>query len=92
MRLIHQKSRRLRFERVGKIVQPDSTVGMGAGHHSIIHNKAKDLWYIVYHRRPIGETAANNRATCIEPLLFDEKGFIVPVKLTFTGVKKQTLK
>ena len=79
------------FERVGKILQQDSTVATGAGHHSIMHDTKKDLWYIVYHRRPLGETAANNRATCIEPLFFDEKGLIKPVKLSFEGVHKQTL-
>jgi beta-xylosidase len=79
------------FERVGKILQQDSTVATGAGHHSIMHDAAKDLWYIIYHRRPLGETAANNRATCIEPLFFDEKGLILPVKLSFEGVHKQTL-
>lgn len=80
------------FERVGKILQQDSTIATGAGHHSIIHNKKKDLWYIVYHRRPLGETAANNRATCIEQLFFDDKGFILPVKLSFKGVQGQLLK
>jgi beta-xylosidase len=80
------------FERVGKILQQDSTIATGAGHHSVMHNKAKDLWYIVYHRRPLGETAANNRATCIEQLFFDEKGLILPVKLSFTGVQAQSLK
>ena len=54
------------FERVGKILQQDTAVATGAGHHSIMHNANKDLWYILYHRRPFGETAANNRATCIE--------------------------
>jgi beta-xylosidase len=80
------------FERVGKILQQDSAIATGAGHHSIMHNAKKDLWYIVYHRRPLGETAANNRATCIEQLFFDEKGFIKPVKLSFEGVKEQWLK
>lgn len=80
------------FERVGKILQQDSTVARGAGHHSIMHNTKKDLWYIVYHRRPLGETAANNRATCIEQMYFDDKGFILPVKLSFTGVKEERLK
>ena len=80
------------FERVGKILQQDAAIATGAGHHSIMHNIAKDLWYIIYHRRPLGETAANNRATCIEQLFFDDKGFIVPVKLSFTGVKAQKLK
>ncbi len=80
------------FERVGKILQQDLAIATGAGHHSIMHNTKHDLWYIVYHRRPLGETSANNRATCIEQLYFDDKGFILPVKLSFTGVKKQSLK
>jgi len=79
------------FERVGKILQQDSSIATGAGHHSIMHDNKRDLWYIVYHRRPLGETAANNRATCIEQLFFDEKGLILPVKLSFTGVHKQEL-
>jgi beta-xylosidase len=79
------------FKRVGKILQQDSTIATGAGHHSIMHNAKKDLWYIVYHRRPLGETAANNRTTCIEQMYFDEKGFIKSVELSFTGVNKQKL-
>jgi beta-xylosidase len=79
------------FERVGKILQQDSAIATGAGHHSVMHNAKKDCWYIVYHRRPLGEKAANNRATCIEQLFFDDKGFILPVKLSFTGVPKQKL-
>jgi len=80
------------FERVGKILQQDSTVATGAGHHSVMHDAKRDLWYIVYHRRPLGETAANNRVTCIEQLFFDDKGFILPVKLSFTGVSQQRLR
>jgi beta-xylosidase len=79
------------FKRVGKILQQDSAIATGAGHHSIMHDSKKDLWYIVYHRRPLGETAANNRATCIETLSFDEKDLIRPVKLSFKGVPKQKL-
>jgi beta-xylosidase len=80
------------FERVGKILQQDTNIATGAGHHSIMHNAKRDLWYIVYHRRPLGEKAANHRVTCIEELKFDEKGFILPVKLTFEGVPMQKLK
>jgi beta-xylosidase len=79
------------FERVGKILKQDSTIATGAGHHSVMRHTAKDLWYIVYHRRPLGEKAANNRATCIEELLFDNRGYILPVKLSFKGVRLQTL-
>lgn len=79
------------FERVGKILQQDSLIATGAGHHSVMHDIGKDLWYIVYHRRPLEEKAANNRVTCIEQMFFDEKGFIKPVKLSFEGVPKQKL-
>lgn len=74
------------FERVGKILQQDSTIATGAGHHSLIHVSAKDKWYIVYHRRPLGETDGNHRVTCIDEMFFDEKGFIKPVKMTKEGV------
>ncbi len=80
------------FERVGKILQQDPKIATGAGHHSVMHDGTRNLWYIVYHRRPLDETAANHRVTCIEPLFFDEKGLILPVKLSFEGVKKQKLK
>ena len=79
------------FERVGKILEQDETVATGAGHHSLINNKKTGNWYIVYHRRPLGRTDANHRVTCIEYLQFDSKGFIKPVVLTNTGVKKEKL-
>jgi hypothetical protein len=30
-------------------------VATGAGHHSVIHHPAADAWYMVYHRRPLGQ-------------------------------------
>ncbi len=80
------------FERIGAVLQQDATVATGAGHHSVMKHPTKDQWYIVYHRRPLGEIEANHRVTCIDEMQFDEKGFIKPVKITFEGVKKQTLK
>ncbi len=44
------------FKRVGKILEQDTKIANGAGHHSIIKGPGKDEWYIVYHRRPLGET------------------------------------
>ena len=79
------------FKRTGRILQQDTAVATGAGHHSVMRDATRDKWYIVYHRRPLGETAANHRVTCIEELHFDEKGYILPVKLSFTGVRQQTL-
>ena len=51
-----------------------------------------DLWYIVYHRRPLGETHPNHRVTCIDKMEFDEEGFIKPVKITREGVASQKIK
>ena len=79
------------FERVGTILEQDPDIATGAGHHSIIHHEGKDLWYIVYHRRPKGETDRNFRITCIERMYFNENGRIKPVKITREGVKKQRL-
>ena len=52
----------------------------------MIKGAGEDEWYIVYHRRPLGETAANSRATCIDRMYFDENGYIKPAKMTFEGV------
>ncbi len=80
------------FTRIGKILQQDSTVATGAGHHSVIKVPKTDKWFIVYHRRPLGETNGNRRVTCIDEMHFDEKGFIKPVKITREGVNKEPLK
>ena len=79
------------FKRIGKILKQDSTIATGAGHHSVIHDTKKDLYYIVYHRRPLGETDGNHRVTCIDEMRFDKDGLIVPVQLTKEGVKKNKL-
>jgi beta-xylosidase len=79
------------FKRIGKILKQDPAVATGAGHHSVIHDKKKDLWYIVYHRRPLGEKDGNHRVTCIDMMTFDKDGLINPVKITNEGVKKSKL-
>ncbi|GAA4737169.1 glycoside hydrolase family 43 protein [Flavisolibacter ginsenosidimutans] len=73
------------FQRIGTVLQQDSTVATSAGHHSVVHLPNNE-WLIVYHRRPLGETAANHRVTCIDRMYFDDKGNIKPVKMTFEGV------
>ncbi len=79
------------FKRMGKILQQDPKVATGAGHHSVIQVPGKDLWYVVYHRRPLGETDANHRVTCIDRLYFDAQGGIKPVRITHEGVGRQPL-
>ena len=80
------------FERIGTVLQQDTAVATGAGHHSVISIPGKNDWYIVYHRRPLGETDGNHRVVCIDKMIFDDKGFIQPVKITFDGVSREILK
>jgi beta-xylosidase len=80
------------WKRIGKILEQDPEVATGAGHHSVIRGKGKDEYYIVYHRRPLGDNGRDHRVTCIDKLEFDKDGKIKPVKMTFTGVKPRKLK
>jgi hypothetical protein len=80
------------FNRIGKILQQDPEIATGAGHHSVIQIPDTDEWYIVYHRRPLGEHDGNHRVTCIDQMFFDEEGFIIPVRLTNEGVTSRPLK
>lgn len=80
------------FERVGKILQQDSTVATGAGHHSVLHVDGSPNWYIVYHRRPLGETDRNHRVVSIDRMVFNADGTIAPVKITQAGVAADTLR
>lgn len=75
------------FVRKGKILETDEKVGKGAGHHSVLKLPRSEDYVICYHRRPLEETHANHRVTCIDKLIFEEDGSIRPVKLTFEGVK-----
>jgi beta-xylosidase len=76
------------FERVGRILQQDPAVATGAGHHSVLRAPGSDRWYIVYHRRPLGETDRNHRVVCIDEMHFDDNGMIVPVQITTDGVAR----
>ncbi len=75
------------FERIGKILEQDPEVATGAGHHSVLPVPGSDTWYIVYHRRPLGDTDGNHREVCIDEMRFGEDGEILPVEITFEGVR-----
>jgi beta-xylosidase len=79
------------FTRIGKILQQDPSVATGAGHHSILHAPGSSRWYIVYHRRPLGETDANHRVVSIDELRFGADGRIEPVLITRAGVRADSL-
>lgn len=80
------------FKRIGTILQQDPAIATGAGHHSVIKVPKKDKWFIVYHRRPLTETHANSRETCIDVMEFDENGLIKPVIMTKEGVKRTPIR
>jgi len=80
------------FKRIGKILQQDDAVATGAGHHSVMHVPNSEDYYIVYHRRPLGDDARDHRVTCIDRMTFDANGYINPVKITFEGVEKRIIK
>jgi beta-xylosidase len=79
------------FRRLNTVLEQDPKIGKGAGHHSVIQIPGRDEWYIVYHRRPLDRTGANERVTCIDRMYFDEKGYIKPVKITNEGVQERKL-
>ncbi len=79
------------FKRVAKVLQQDPAVATGAGHHSVMSIPGTDDWYVVYHRRPLTETDANHRVTCIDRMYFDDQGAIQPIKITTEGVERRTL-
>lgn len=75
------------FEYRGKILENHPEIANAAGHHSILQLPGTDDdWIICYHRRPLEETSAHHRVTCIEKLEFLDDGSIAPVTLTHTGV------
>jgi beta-xylosidase len=80
------------FERAGKILQQDAAVATGAGHHSVLRAPVSGKWYIVYHRRPLGETDRNHRVVCIDEMRFDAGGAILPVVITTRGVAADVLR
>lgn len=80
------------FRRVGKILQQDAKVATGAGHHSVIQRPGTDEFFIVYHRRPLGETDRDHRVVCIDRMEFAADGTIKPVTITFEGVPASAAK
>lgn len=70
------------FKRIGVVLKQDPEIATGAGHHSMLNIPGTDEWYIIYHRRPLGDNNGNHRVTCLDRIYFDENGLIKPVKMT----------
>lgn len=75
----------------GVILQQDARIARGAGHHSLVRIPGSDDWYIVYHRRPLGERDGNHREIAIDRLHFRRDGSIAPVVMTAGGVGPRPL-
>lgn len=73
------------------ILSPDPDVAQGTGSNGVIHVPGTDEWYIVYHRRPLGDYDANHRYVCIDRMEFDDGGGIKSVRITKEGVKVNPL-
>jgi len=80
------------FKRVGTILQQDTRIAKGAGHHSVVNVPGTDDWYIAYHRRPLKETSGHHREMAIEHLHFNADGTIKPVVMTNEGVKPRLIR
>ncbi|KAH8891380.1 putative glycosyl hydrolase [Thozetella sp. PMI_491] len=69
------------FNRVAKILQQDSAVARGSGHNGVIRVPGTEIYYIVYHRRPLSETDGNHRVICYDRMYFNDDGTIKNVEM-----------
>ncbi|MEP7186080.1 MAG: glycoside hydrolase family 43 protein [Rhodanobacter sp.] len=79
------------FKRIGNVLKANPKVAKGTGGNTVIHVPNSDTWYIVYHRRPLGDKDPNHRVVSIDRMVFDKRGHIEPVKITFKGVAANPL-
>ena len=80
------------FKRERTVLERDPEIAVGAGHNSVIQVPGTDRYFMVYHRRPLGETDGNARVTCIDEMFFDKDGNILPMKMTNQGVAALPIK
>lgn len=69
------------FDRIAKILQQDEAVATGSGHNAVIQVPDEDIYYMLYHRHPLGSTDGNDRHLAYDRLYFDDDGTIQPVKM-----------
>ncbi|MBL1285430.1 family 43 glycosylhydrolase [Streptomyces sp. NPDC057067] len=69
------------FEKIDRVLAQDPAVARGSGHNSVVNVPGTDVWYIVYHRRPLSETDGNHRALAYDRMYFNEDGTIRPVTM-----------
>ncbi|MEU9058678.1 family 43 glycosylhydrolase [Streptomyces sp. NPDC048430] len=69
------------FKKIDRVLSQDPAVARGSGHNSVLNVPGTDIWYIVYHRRPLSETDGNHRALAYDRIHFNEDGTIRPVTM-----------
>lgn len=80
------------FVRQQTVLEQDTEIAVGAGHHSVIHEPRSDKYYMVYHRRPVEANGRrDSREVCIDEMRFDDRGHILPVVMTVQGVAANPL-
>ncbi|VVS99620.1 Arabinan endo-1,5-alpha-L-arabinosidase [Sphingomonas sp. EC-HK361] len=79
------------FTPKGVILAQDFHIARGAGHHSVVNVPGTDDWYIVYHRRPLGDDKGDHRQLAIDRMTFIADGSIAPVTMTKAGIAPRPL-
>ncbi|MEV4313221.1 glycoside hydrolase family 43 protein [Actinocrispum sp. NPDC049592] len=69
------------FTKLGKVLSQDSAVAVGSGHNSVLNIPGTDTWYILYHRRPLSRSGANDRQLSYDRMYFNADGTIQPVTM-----------
>ncbi|KAI7775280.1 hypothetical protein LA080_007080 [Diaporthe eres] len=69
------------FSPRGVILKQDPAIAVATGHNSVLNIPGTDIWYIVYHRRPLHESNGDNRVVALDRIYFDTEGGIEPVEL-----------
>ncbi|MBP2335883.1 GH43 family beta-xylosidase [Saccharothrix coeruleofusca] len=69
------------FTKLSKVLGQDPAVARGSGHNSVLNVPGTDIWYIVYHRRPLSRTDINHRQISYDRLNFNVDGTIQPVTM-----------
>lgn len=69
------------FSRKAKILQQDSAVATGSGHNAVFNVPGSDIWYIVYHRRPLRDDDGNHRQLAYDRMYFKEDGSIADITM-----------
>ncbi|MET0135142.1 MAG: family 43 glycosylhydrolase [Kibdelosporangium sp.] len=69
------------FAKISRVLSQDAAVARGSGHNSVLNVQGTDIWYIVYHRRPLSRSGANDRQLAYDRMNFNADGTIQPVTM-----------